>query len=215
MTLRTFFTVVLTDLKLFFADKRAVLLTLIVPIGIASFFGTIFSASRGGKTGTVNLPLVDADRSALTRKIIEKIKEDRSFKVTEMSEAEARRRVREGKAPVAVLFPTDFGKSAGDSLFGATDEASKPVLTLVHDPSKNAERQMLRGILMQYVSSVVMQDGFTNQSPEQLEGRIQLIESSGMPDSQRKSLSGLMRNLKDLHGRSGFGGLLHAVHYRR
>lgn len=203
MTLRTFFTVVLTDLKLFFADKRAVMLTLLVPIGIASFFGAIFSGGGGGSDmGKVDLPIADSDKSALTKKIIEKIKTDGSFTVAEVSEEEAQKRVRKGDAPVAVLFPKGFGKSASDSLFAGSD-AAKPELTLIHDPSKNAERQMLKGLLMQHVASVVMQDGFTNQSPEALDGRIQSIEMSGLPDDQKKSLSGLMRNLKDFQQSGG------------
>jgi ABC-2 type transport system permease protein len=204
MTPQTFLTVVLTDLKLFFTDRRAVLLTLLVPIGIASFFGLIFSGGGGsGKTGKVDLALFDGDRSPITKKVIERLKADGSFRVAELSEAEAHRRVREGKAPVAILFPSGFAKAASDGLFVGGDEASKPRLTLVHDPSKSAERQMLRGLLMQHVSQVVMQDGFTNQSPEQLDGRIQMLEMSTMPEGQKKALSGLMRNLKDFQQSGG------------
>jgi ABC-2 type transport system permease protein len=111
-----------------------------------------------------------------------------------------------GKAPVAVLFPAGFGKSASDSLFAGIGDASKPVLTLLHDPSKSAERQMLRGVLTQHVASVIMQDGFSSQSPEELDSRIQLIEGSGMPEDQKKSLSGLMRNLKDFQQSGGSAG---------
>ncbi len=202
MTLKTFFTIVLTDLKLFIADRRAVMLTLLVPIGIASFFGLILGPQGSGQTGKSDIAIADADKSALTQKIIAKIKADGAFNVSEVSEAEARNRVRRGDIPVAAVFPAGFARGTSDGMFGGSD-ATKPTLTLIYDPSKSAERQMLKGLLTQHIASVVMQDGFTNQTPEQLDARMQMIEMSGMPADQQKSLKGVMQNLKDFQKSGG------------
>ena len=64
------------DLKLYLADRKALMITFLVPIGIASFFGMIF----GGGSGNANNPpkkvpllVVDNDHSPLTAKIVENI----------------------------------------------------------------------------------------------------------------------------------------------
>ena len=192
MNPRTFFTVVATDLKLFFADRRAVVMTLLVPIGIASFFGMIFSGGGDGDKGTIALPVADADGSAMTKKIVEKIKADRSFTVSEVSETRARELVKTGKAPVAALFPKGFGQRASAGMFGG----EKAEVTLLSDPSKISERQMLAGLLTQHVASVVMQDGFNNPSPESTEKRLEQVQNSGMPADQQTALTGVLKNLQ-------------------
>ena len=204
MNPRTFFTVVATDLKLFFADKRAVILTLLVPIGIASFFGLIFSGGGGGQKGTVALPIADADGSPLTRKIVEKLKSDKSFTISEVSEAVARERVKTGKAPVAALFPKGFGQRASEGMFGGGEKAE---VTLLSDPSKTSERQMLVGLLTQHVASVVMQDGFNNPSPDSTRRRLDQIQNSGMPADQQAALTGVLKNLQTFQESQSASGM--------
>ena len=98
MNSRTFFTVVATDLKLFFADKRAVVLTLARSHRHREFLrADLLRRRRRPEKGTVALPIADADGSPLTKKIVEKIKADKSFVVSEVSEAEARAAGEDGK----------------------------------------------------------------------------------------------------------------------
>jgi ABC-2 type transport system permease protein len=163
MTLQTFFTIVLTDLKLFFADRRAVMLTLLVPIGIASFFGLIFGSQGSGQTGKSDIAVADSDRSPVTKKIISKLKSDGAFEITELTEAEARARVKKGDFPVAAVFPAGFATRAREGVFSGD---KKPTLTLIYDPSKSADRQMLKGVLIQQAASVVMQNALSGGTEE-------------------------------------------------
>ena len=55
---------------------------------------------------------------------------------------------------------------------------------------------MLRGLLMQHLSSVVMQDGFSSASPESTQRRLEQIENSGMPSDQQTALTGVLKNLQ-------------------
>jgi ABC-2 type transport system permease protein len=158
MTLKTFFTIVLTDLKLFFADRRAVMLTLLVPIGIASFFGLIFGSQGSGKAGKSDIAIADSDQSPVTKKIITKLKADGAFNVSELTEAQARKRVKKGDFPVAAIFPAGFAARTREGVFGG---GKKPALTIVYDPSKSADRQMLKGLLIQQTASIVMQNAMT------------------------------------------------------
>ena len=52
------------DLQIFLSDRRAVIMAFVVPIAIASFFGSIFSG--GGSTEAARIPIavVDQDGSA-------------------------------------------------------------------------------------------------------------------------------------------------------
>ena len=61
------------DLQIFFGDRRAVILTLAVPIAIASFFGAIFSGAGGGGTSEparIAVMAVDDDQSAISKAIV-------------------------------------------------------------------------------------------------------------------------------------------------
>ena len=48
------------DLQLFFSDRRAVIMSFLVPIAIASFFGSIFSGpSRNAEPARIAVAIVD------------------------------------------------------------------------------------------------------------------------------------------------------------
>ena len=50
-----FLALVRKDLRLFFGDRRAVVVGLIVPIVLASFFGYLFGGQGGQQTGAATL----------------------------------------------------------------------------------------------------------------------------------------------------------------
>ena len=52
-----FWALVRKDLRLFFGDRRAVVVGLLVPILLASFFGYLFGG-QGGKPETSRLPVM-------------------------------------------------------------------------------------------------------------------------------------------------------------
>ena len=55
------------DLQLFLSDRRAVIMSFIVPIAIASFFGSIFSGpSRDSEPPRVAVAMIDQDGSTTT-----------------------------------------------------------------------------------------------------------------------------------------------------
>jgi ABC-2 type transport system permease protein len=63
-----FWGLVRKDLRLFFGDRRAVVVGLLVPIVLASFFGYLFGG-QGGKTEMSRMPVlvIDQDGSAISR----------------------------------------------------------------------------------------------------------------------------------------------------
>ncbi len=148
------------DLKLFLCDRRALIMLFIVPIGLASFMGSVFSNS-GGKSsvgGGMGILLVDQDVSAVSRGVVDAFANDPTFRVTVTNEAAARDMVLNGKRPLAVVLPAGFG---ADALPGLFDTNRKPVITLLHDPSRSMERSMVEGMLVPKVIQAVAQNGLS------------------------------------------------------
>ena len=151
------------DLKLFFSDRRALIMLFVVPIGIASFMGSLFGGpggKAGGKSGPsgLNLVLVDLDHSAVSRAVVSSFAGDSTFRVLVTNEAAARSLILGGKQPVALVLPAGFGENALPGLF---DTNRKPVLTLLHDPSRDMERAMVSGMLIPKVVQAVVQNSVT------------------------------------------------------
>ncbi|HVY70372.1 MAG TPA: ABC transporter permease [Verrucomicrobiae bacterium] len=159
--MKPFLALVSTDLKLFFQDRRAVLFTFAMPVVIASFFGAIMGG-KSGKTQINGVPivLVDQDLSSITREISTNLVEDANLQVTFTTEEQAREKVRAGKLPLAVIIPDGFGDAAGRALFGG---GKKPVIQVIHDPSRNMEVSMIRGLLVQHVMEVVTREMFSGE----------------------------------------------------
>jgi ABC-2 type transport system permease protein len=70
------------DLRIFFSDRRAVIMSFVAPIAIASFFGYIFGG-LGGKTETSRIPVlvVDQDRSPISRDIFSRLQGEKTLRV--------------------------------------------------------------------------------------------------------------------------------------
>src|SRR3982074_917479 len=98
-----FLALVRKDLRLFFNDRRAVVVGLLVPIVLASFFGYIFGG-QGGNTETSRRQILAIDQagSAISVSIIAQLNADKNLDVKQSAPDEARDLVRKGKARVAI-----------------------------------------------------------------------------------------------------------------
>lgn len=137
-----FLALVRKDLILCLHDRRALLMSLALPIVIASFFGFLFGGGgeKGGSAIEVALVLNDASKAA--NDIAAGLQADTSLGVARMSIDEARAAVRSGKRKAAIVLPAGFGDAAGNALFGA---AAKPEIGLLYHPSQPAVLSMVKG----------------------------------------------------------------------
>jgi ABC-2 type transport system permease protein len=183
------------DLKLFFSDRRSVILSFAVPIAIASFFGSVFSGSSSdGEPARIAVMLVDRDGSAISRAIVAGAQSDRNLRVTITEEAKARESVRQGDTAVAVIVPTGFGAAAGAAFFSTGD---KPALDLLFDPSRTTELAMVRGILTQHVMEAVSREMFGGpQGRTFVDRTLPEIESSAMDPQQKAALLQMLRSVQ-------------------
>lgn len=146
------------DLKLFFSDRRSVLMSIVAPIAIGSFFGYIFGGGAG-QTETSRMPVLasDQDGSAISREIVSRLSTDKYLEVKPSTPEQAREAVRKGKATVAFVIPKNFGTDAGRVFFGG---GQKPEIGLLYDPSHGTEMSMVQGILTGHVMEAVSKEMF-------------------------------------------------------
>ena len=212
-----FMALVRKDLKLFFNDRKAVVVGLLVPIVLASFFGYMFGGQSGkAETSKVPVLIIDQDGSDISRALITQLGSDKNLDVKPSSLDAARETVRKGKATVAIVIPKDFGKDAGHALFtGANTGASKPELGVLYDPSHNVELGMVRGILSGAVMQTVSKEMFTGKSGREMvnESLAEVENNPRISAEDRKALRDLLGGVNELNlqrdreGASGQGAI--------
>jgi ABC-2 type transport system permease protein len=183
------------DLQLFFSDRRSVIVSFVVPIAIGSFFGAVFgSGGENREPARIAVAIVDQDASAISKAVLAGAEADKNLNVTTPAEEQARDVVRRGKTAVAVIIPKGFGDAAGKAFFG---NGEKPALNLLHDPSRNTELAMVRGILTQHVMEAVSREMFGGDQGRQLvEQTLPQVQSSSMPADQKRLLVELLGSVQ-------------------
>ena len=196
-----FLALVQKDLKLFFNDRKAVVVGLLVPILCGSFFGYLFGG-QGGNPDTAKVPIlvIDRDGSDVSRGLITQLGGEKTLDVKPSELDAAREAVRKGKATVAIVIPKDFGKDAGHALFTST---VKPELGVLYDPSHNMEVGMVKGMLSGAVMQSVSREMFTGRSGRETvnESLAQVGNNPQIPAGDRKALSDLLGGVKEWNER--------------
>lgn len=142
--LTPFFALVRKDLRLFLADPRAVIMSVVAPIAIASFFGYIFGGGAGnGDASRIPVLIANQDESALTREIVRRLADDPALEVKSATPEQAREAVRKGKVTAGFVIPPNFGVDAARAFLGG---GSRPNVEMAFDPSHGAEMRMLQGL---------------------------------------------------------------------
>ena len=198
MALIPFLAMVRKDLLLFFSDRRSVIVSFVVPIAIASFFGTIFSGpQRGAEPARIAVAIIDQDGSAVSKGIVAGAQADRNLKLTMPTEAEARDGVKRGRTSVAIVIPAGFGDAAAKAFFG---NGEKPALGVLFDPSHSVEVAMVRGILTQHVMEAVSKEMFGGaQGRATVERTLPQIEASAMPADQKRALVDMLKSVQNFY----------------
>ena len=187
------------DLKLFFGDRRALLMSIAAPIAIASFFGYIFGGG-GGSTEISRIPVlaVDQDGSAISREILSRASADKYLGVKPSSLEPAREAVRKGKATVAFVIPKEFGADAGRAFFNSA--APKPQIEVLYDPSHGTEMRMVQGILTGHVMEAVSKEMFNGQTGRDVvKDTLAQLDQIGMPADRKKNLREVLQGVQGLN----------------
>jgi len=200
------------DLRLFFADRRAVIMSFVAPIVIASFFGYIFGGSQTQETSKIAVLMVDQDASPISTAIFADLQANKSLDVKGSGLDAARESVRKGNAALAVIIPKDFGAEAGRAFFRPE---KKPEIAVFYDPSHSAEQQMVQGVLTGSVMQVVSKEMFSGATGESVvkESLAAVDQSAGLDAGDKRSLHDLLQSVEQWNqraratGATGGGGL--------
>jgi ABC-2 type transport system permease protein len=187
------------DLRLFFLDKRAMTMSFVAPIVIASFFGYLFGGvTKDREAAKIPVSVVDLDGSTVSQKLIAALGGEKAFEVKTAQLDDARAAVRAGKTTVAAVIPAGFGDNAVRSLFRATE---KPGIDLLYDPSHATELAMVRGLLAQHVMQTVTAEATSGQS---MDTALQQAQSAtGLDPATQKSLIALLDGVRNFQRRQG------------
>jgi ABC-2 type transport system permease protein len=198
MSMTAYTALVRRDLKLFFRDRRAVLMCFAAPILIGSFLGYLLGgASSSGEATRIPVAAIDQDNSDISRLLVKGMGEDKALEMRHVTLEEARAQIRGGKLTVAAVIPKDFGDQAEKALFRGTN---KPEIAFLYDPSHGAELAMVRGMLTQHVMESVSSEGFS--SPKVLDDAVKEASgASGMNPADQKSLVGMLTSVQQWNKR--------------
>ena len=197
------------DLQLFFSDRRSVIVSFVVPIVIASFFGSLFSGPGSRERARIGVAVVDQDGSAISKAIVAGAQADENLKLTMLPADAARDLVRRGETSVAVVIPAGFGDEAGAAFFGG---GRKPSLDFLYDPSRNIELAMVRGIMTEHVMRAVSQEMFGGtQGRVLIEKTLPQLDASALPDQQKRALLQLLRSIRDYNSQPSPGAQANAA----
>ncbi|HUR32734.1 MAG TPA: ABC transporter permease [Vicinamibacterales bacterium] len=196
MARRPILAMVRKDLQLFFTDRRAVIMTIVAPIAIASFFGSIFSGNNG-EPAKIPVAIVDQDGSAIAKGILAGAQGDKNLQVTVPGVDEARAQVKAGTVSVAVVIPPGFGDASGRAFFAA---AVKPSLTMWYDPSRAAELGLVRGILTEHVMQSVSAEMFTGEQGRTLvDDTLTRLDQTTLSGQQQTLLRNLLESARKFY----------------
>jgi ABC-2 type transport system permease protein len=150
------------DFRLYFADRRAVIVGVLVPILIAAFFGYVFGGTgKHADAGRIPIAVVDEDQSTVSHAITADLTADKLLQVTVLDRAAAREQVKAGKQNAAAVFPKSFGEQTTRALFTGRD---KPQVELLVDPSQTTGARVIEGLLAQYSMTEISKEAFTGVS---------------------------------------------------
>jgi ABC-2 type transport system permease protein len=185
------------DLLLFISDRRALIMSFVAPIAIASFFGSLFGGPGNSEPARIPIAIVDEDGSAVSKGIVAAVQGDGTLRLTTPAKGVARAGVREGKVTVAVIVPKGFGEAAGQAFFAG---GTKPSLTMWYDPSRSAELAMVRGIMTQHVMEAVSREMFGGESGRRLiDDTLRNLDQTGLAADQRGALRNLLQSAQTFY----------------
>jgi ABC-2 type transport system permease protein len=186
------------DLRVFWSDRRAVIMAFAMPITIASFFGFIFQGqSSGDEVAKIPILMVDQDGSTIAKAILDGVGADKNLAIRSLPLEQARDSVRRGNDAVAVVIPPGFGVAASRAFFRGT---GKPQLDFLYDPSRAMELAMVRGVMTQHVMESVTKEMFGGQGSQTvIDDTLRQLDSPSsttMPEDEKRSLREMLTSIQ-------------------
>lgn len=170
------------DLGRFFADRNGVFASIVMPIVLGAFLGTLFAPREG--PNPVALAWVHATPTAASRRFEAELRKSAAVSLEAMDEAAARDAVRRGKKALAVVVQARSGPTPG--------------VLIVSDPSRGAEADLARG-MVEAALYRSMAAAFSDPADRvaNTQGLASLLGAAGVSDAGRAAdvMAGLVTQL--------------------
>lgn len=183
------------ELKLFFSDKRALLLTFLLPIAIISLFALAFGgAGRSDEARPYVLPVADLDSTEESQRVIALLDSEKSLLVVQFPLIEGQEAVKKGEEPALLIFHKGFSDSAG--------KGAPPPIELLIDEAKEAEVGLLQQALYSKLFSITGSAGMKKKVLSDIEKQYAHLDSATLDNIKKQveenfSSSGFSENSGD------------------
>lgn len=148
------------ELLRFVADPSGAVLTVVLPVVLASFMGMVFAAPDGSPPISLGVAQAqDADLGPRTRALVDALEAEPALRVTRLSAQEARAQVGRGDLGVALVLPAEMDAALHPAALFQGRSLDVPLL---FDPSRAVERDIARGLVTKAVM-IQVTAGFTDQ----------------------------------------------------
>ena len=160
MSRRVLSALVKKDLRLFITDRRAVVVSFLLPALLALFMGASVKIGANIKTGDGGVHIasvvVDHDHSPGSGRIVVALAKSQVFTSEQMvDDIAATDLVRRGKTDVAFVIPERFAAAA---LAAARDAGAAPSVTIISDPTQRVTPALARAQLTPLVLTSLAPD---------------------------------------------------------
>lgn len=206
------------DLKLYFSDKKAVLLTFLMPILLITLFAFAFGGAKGSsESKPIELLVADIDNTSDSKSVIANLDSLSGITLIPKEVNEASDLVLKGKYVAVLIFDKGFQDSimAGNSL----------PMELKYDAAREIEMGMLQGVLMQELMGAVgkkmikskmstyFDTNYANMNPATRTKIFDDMDSDniGMGSSMNSSMDLKMTSVVKEDSKKGNLGLIQAV----
>ncbi len=176
-------TIALKDLKLFFLDKKSVIITFILPILLISLFAFAFGGiASSNKSRVIDLLLVDNDNSSESKNLKKALDSIKGIKIITTSIEKANKTVKKGNYVAVLVLKNGFQKAVLNS---------KPIpLELKYDQSREIEVGMLQAVLMEKLMAKVSKKAISKNIEKFLDAEFANIT----PNMKNKILKSTSKN---------------------
>ncbi len=150
-------------------NTQELILVLVVPIMFFSIFALIFSRGVGGSQSPLAIAIVDDDQSALSRRVVQLMREQEAFKNVSggkpLPSGWSEQRLSRGllsqtETDLVVHIPEGFGEAASAALNGQPSNNAAPVtsIRILDEGTSPVGQQIVQAILGQAVAAGVLHE---------------------------------------------------------
>ena len=144
-------TIAIKDLKLFFSDKKSVIITFILPILLITLFAFAFGGiGNSNEPRKIDLLITDLDNSTESKELIKSLDSIKGLHIITTTLEKANNAVKKGNYIAVLVLQKGYQIAI---------EKSKPIpLELRYDQSREAEVGMLQAVLMEKLMQKVSKE---------------------------------------------------------